>query len=107
MKKQILLTLMLLVALIGAAKELKTLRVTTDPPMDCPKCEVKIKNNLRFEKGVNKIDTDLKGQVVTVVYDADKTDESKIVKAFGKIKYKATILGDNGEAAGSADKKKK
>ena len=107
MKKQILLTLMLVAALIGAAKELKTLRVTTEPPMHCNKCETKIKNNLRFEKGVNKIDTDLKGQVITVVYDAEKTDEDKIVKALGKMKYNATKLGENGKATDSADQKKK
>ncbi len=88
---------MALVTLAGSAKTLKTLRVTTEPQMSCSNCENKIKKNIRFEKGVHEITTDLEGQVVTVVYDADKTNEENLVKAFDKIKYTATILGD-GEA---------
>ena len=102
MKKQIILTLMCLFALVGAAKELRTLRVTTAPRMTCQKCETRIKKNLRFEKGVQSIATDLKDQVVTVVYDADKTDESKLVKAFEKIKYQAIVLGENEKGTSKA-----
>ena len=94
MKKQILLGLMCMVAFLGSAKDLKTLRVTTEPQMSCSNCENKIKKNIRFEKGIHQISTDLKDQVVTVVYDADKTDEDKIIKAFDKIKYKAIKLKD-------------
>ena len=89
MKKLILLLPMIMVALLGQAKDLKTLRVTTEPQMSFSNCENKIKKNIRFEKGVNQISTDLKGQVVTIEYDADKTDEDKIIQAFEKIKYKA------------------
>ncbi len=96
-KKQILLTLMLMVSVLGFAKELKTLRVTTDPQMVCNNCENKIKKTLRFEKGVHEITTDLDNQVVTVVYDAEKTDEAKLVKAFEGLKYKATVLGEQCE----------
>lgn len=94
MKKQILVTLMCLMALVGAAKDLKTLRVTTVPQMSCANCENKIKKNIRFEKGIQQISTDLKGQVVTIEYDADKTNEVNIIKAFDKIKYKAIKLED-------------
>ena len=83
---------MIMVALLGQAKDLKTLRVTTEPQMSCSNCENKIKKNIRFEKGVHQISTDLKGQVVTIEYDADKTDDDKIIKAFEKIKYKAVKL---------------
>lgn len=98
MKKQILLALMCTVALLGAAKDLKTLRITTEPQMSCSNCENKIKKSIRFEKGIHQISTDLENQVVTIEYDADKTDEDKIIKAFDKIKYKATKLeeGCNG-----------
>lgn len=99
MKKQILLALMCMVAFLGAAKDIKTLRVTTEPKMSCSNCENKIKKNIRFEKGIHQISTDLKGQVVTIEYDADKTDEEKIIKAFDKIKYKATKLADGCEPA--------
>lgn len=108
MKKQILLFAMLMVALFGSAKDMKTLRVTTEPQMSCANCENKIKKNIRFEKGVHEISTDLDNQVVTVVYDADKTDENKIVKAFDKIKYKATVLpnGCNGDSSSACSKEK-
>ena len=94
MKKQILFALMCMVALLGAAKDLKTLRVTTEPKMSCSNCENKIKKNIRFEKGIHQITTDRQGQVVTIEYDADKTDENNIIKAFEKIKYKAVKLDD-------------
>lgn len=99
MKKIFFISLMLTVAFIGTAKDLKTLRVTTQPVMVCNNCENKIKKNIRFEKGVTKISTDLKEQVVTIIYDADKTDQNKIIKAFDKIKYKATVLTDDAEAS--------
>lgn len=99
MKKQIILTIMCLVALVGAAKDIQTLRVTTQPQMSCSNCENKIKKNMRFEKGIQQITTDLEGQVVTIVYDADKTDEDKIVEAFRKIKYEAIVLDDEPAAS--------
>lgn len=94
MKKQILVMLVCLMALAATAKNLKTLRVTTDPQMSCANCENKIKKNIRFEKGVQNITTDLNGQVVTIEYDADKTNEADIINAFDKIKYKAIKLED-------------
>ncbi len=63
---------------------------TLSPKMTCANCENKIKTNLRFEKGVKEIRTDLKSQTVTVKYDAEKTDKQKITAAFKKIGYTAT-----------------
>lgn len=103
MKKQIVLILMAVIALVGAAKDLKTLRVTTEPPMTCSNCENKIKKNIRFEKGVQQITTDLEGQVVTIVYDADKTDADKLVKAFDKMNYKATVLDEGAQPAAKGE----
>ncbi len=103
MRKILLLAAMALVTLTGSAKTFKTLRVTTEPQMSCSNCENKIKKNIRFEKGVHEITTDLEGQVVTVVYDADKTNEDNLVKAFDKIKYKATILCDDADTCGGAN----
>lgn len=103
MKKQILLILMAVIALVSTAKDLKTLRVTTEPPMTCSNCENKIKKNIRFEKGVQQITTDLEGQVVTIVYDADKTDGDKLVKAFDKMNYKATVLDEGAQPAAKGE----
>ena len=44
---------------VGLAKYIKTLVVTTTPPMHCRSCENKIKGNLRFKKGVKKIETSI------------------------------------------------
>ncbi len=71
------------------AKDIKTVVVTTNPEMHCQGCEKKIKGNLRFEKGIKKIVTDLKANTVTIEYDADKTNVQNIIKGFEKIKYEA------------------
>ena len=64
--------------------------LTTLPEMHCANCEKKIKENIRFEKGVKSIKTDLKTKTVTVEYDAEKTNVQNIIKGFKKIKYEAT-----------------
>ena len=51
-------------------REIKTVVFTTTPQMHCAACENKIKNNLRFEKGIK---TSVPNQTVTVKYNADKT----------------------------------
>lgn len=54
-------------------REIKTVVFTTTPQMHCAVCENKIKNNLRFEKGIKSIETSIPNQTVTVKYNADKT----------------------------------
>lgn len=54
-------------------REIKTMAFTTTPQMHCAACENKIKNNLRFEKGIKNIETSVPNQTVTVKYNADKT----------------------------------
>lgn len=76
------------------AKDLKVLVVKTAPEMHCNNCETKIKNNIRFTAGVKKIVTSLEKKEVAITYDADKTDAKKIVAAFQKIGYKATVVSD-------------
>lgn len=71
------------------AKDIKTVVVTTNPEMHCESCEKKIKGNLRFEKGVKNIITDLKTKTVTIEYDADKTNVQNLINGFKKIKYEA------------------
>ena len=72
------------------AKDIKTVVLTTAPQMHCANCEKKIKENIRFEKGVKSIKTNLKDKTVTVEYDADKTTVDNIIKGFKKIKYEAS-----------------
>lgn len=77
------------------AKDIQELVVTTTPQMSCQNCENKIKGNLRFEKGVKKVETNLKDQRVVVEYDADKTSPEKIEEAFNKIGYKVEVVGED------------
>lgn len=81
-----LVTLMLITLTIGA-KDIKTIVLTTAPQMHCENCENKIKNNVRFVKGVKSIDTNVEAQTVTIKYDADKTSPEKISEGFAKIGY--------------------
>ncbi|MCQ2217809.1 MAG: heavy-metal-associated domain-containing protein [Paludibacteraceae bacterium] len=104
--------LVLLVAALGcaltiSAKDIRTVTCTTDPQMHCAGCENKIKENLRFEKGVKAIETSVEKQTVKVTYDADKTNEENIIKGFAKIKYTATILPEQKDDEEKESEKKK
>lgn len=85
---------MLMVSAVTFAKDIKTVVFTTTPQMHCENCENKIKNNLRFEKGVKEIATSVDNQTVTVKYDADKTTPDKIQQGFKKFGYEARQLKD-------------
>ena len=74
------------------AKDIQTLVVTTTPQMHCDACERRIKNNIRFEKGVKTIKTSIENQTVTISYDSEKNTESNLIKAFNKFGYKAEIV---------------
>lgn len=89
MKKLFFTMLLFMVAMIAAGKELKTVVFTTTPQMHCESCEAKIKGNLRFEKGVKNIKTDVEAQKVYITFDPKKTTEEKLQKAFEKFGYKA------------------
>lgn len=97
MKKQIIFTAMLLFSAFAIAKDIKTLRVTTQPQMHCENCEKKIKGNLRFERGVKRIETSIPQQTVTITYDADKTTPEKLIQAFGKFDYEAKEIENSKE----------
>ena len=91
--KSIVLTIsMLLAAATGFSKDIKTVVFTTTPQMHCDKCEKKVKDNIRFEKGVKQIATSIPDQTVTIKYDADKTTPAKIQAGFGKFGYKARVV---------------
>lgn len=82
---------MALCAITSFAKDIKTIIVTTNPQMHCEACENKIKSNMRFEKGIKAIETNISRQEVTLTYDADKTTPEKLMKGFEKIGYTATV----------------
>lgn len=89
------------------AKDIKTVVLKTQPEMHCENCEKRIKDNIRFEKGIKSIKTDLKDKTVTIEYDADKTNVEKIKDGFKKIKYEATPFQMEPRKATETKKEKK
>lgn len=93
MKKLGMMMAVMMIAATGFAKDIKTAVFNTAPEMHCNSCENRIKEGLKFEKGVKDIKTDLETKTVTIEYDADKTNVENLVAAFAKINYKATEAG--------------
>lgn len=98
MKKTVLLLFAALFSTISFAKDIKTLVVTTSPQMHCANCENRIKGNLRFEKGVKAIETDIEHQTVTIRYDAEKNTPAQLIQAFSKFGYTAREVKGEKEA---------
>ena len=80
----------LALATVCFGKDIKTVVLKTQTEMHCANCEKKIKENIRFEKGIKSITTNLKDKTVTIEYDAEKTNVQDIIKGFKKIKYEAS-----------------
>lgn len=85
----------MLFAVATMAKDIKTVVFTTNPQMHCEGCENKIKNNVRFVKGVKSIETNVEKQTVTIKYDADKTNADKIKEGFAKIGYSVKVVNSS------------
>ena len=92
--KQTLLIILTSLLMMAGGKDLRVLVMTPTPQMHCENCENKIKKNLRFEKGVVKIETSVKEQTVTVTYDASKNDVKGIQAAMKKIGYDTKVVSD-------------
>lgn len=103
MRKKLLATLVVALLSVTAvlAKDLRTIVFKVEQ-MECGNCENKVKNNIKFEKGVKEFSTDLKTRTVTIVYDAAKTNVEKLQAGFKKFKYEAVEVKD---AQSSSDKK--
>ena len=69
--------------------QLKTTVFVTD--VDCETCAKKIDNSIPFQKGVKEVKVDLPTRTVTVTYDATKTSNESLTKAFKKIKINAEV----------------
>jgi copper chaperone CopZ len=106
MRQTLLILLSSLLLMLGG-KELRVLVMTPTPQMHCENCENKIKKNLRFEKGITKIETSVKEQTVTVTYNAAKTTKENIQSAMKKIGYDTKVLSDQSKADYDKSKKQK
>ena len=91
MKKYLIMMAIAIASLSASAQknnQIDTLQVKTTPQMHCVNCENKIKQNIRFVKGVKEIQTSVPDQKVTLTYQNDKSTYEDFVKAFSKIGYK-------------------
>ena len=97
--KRFLLIMMLAFGLTAIAADRVTEVFTLDHQMS-QMCEKKIKSNLRFEKGISKIDVSLKENIITITFDPKKTDTDKIIEGFKKIGFTAFPVDtkENGKA---------
>ena len=79
MKTKRMLTALVITLLSVTAVMAKDIRtaVFKVSQMHCENCERKVKNNIKFEKGVKEFSTDLKTRTVSITYDADKTNVEK------------------------------
>lgn len=111
--KQILKTLFVVLfcvmfgteALTAKEKESTEVAVfTLSPAPVCQNCVNKIKNNLRFEKGVKEINVNLTTKRVILQYSPKSTNSENLVKALKKIGYTATPYKDETSEKSDADK---
>ena len=96
MRKYSLMMAMTIATMTAAAQKAPTadtLQVTTTPQMHCANCEKKIKSNIRFVKGVKKIETSVPQQTVTIIYDPRKSTYQDFEKAFEKIGFRIEAVG--------------
>ncbi len=105
MKQTILISLMALLLGLGG-KELRVLVVTPTPQMHCENCENKIKKNMRFEKGVKKVETSIEKQEVTITYDPSKNTVEGLQAGMKKIGYDTKVVSDKPTTADTKKKQK-
>ena len=95
------------VALLGVTAVLaKDIRVVVFKvaQMHCEKCEKKVKDNMRFEKGLKDLSTEVKTKTVTITYDADKQCK-ELAGRVKKFNYEAEFVKETKKDNQKADKK--
>ena len=97
MKKTLtLMAVALMMCATTVAKDLKVLVVKTSPAVQNVEAQTKVRDVLRLKPGVKKVEANFSAQQVLVTYDADKTDQKKLIAALKKAGYEATVVS-NGE----------
>ena len=59
-------------------------------------CKKRITENMRFEKGVSKIDISIPDNTITITFDAEKTSTEQLIRAFKKIGFNAILINPKG-----------
>ncbi len=77
-------------------KKLEKIQIKSSP--QCSMCKESIEKALAFEKGVKTSRVDVTTKIITVEYQADKTNPDKIRKAISKTGYDADTLKADAKA---------
>lgn len=94
--KRLLLLLAVLGTAIGLyARQVRSVVLTTTPQMNCAKCEKKIRDYMRFERGIRSIKPVAKTQRIHIEYDADKTSVERIQAGLKRLGYEASVVTDS------------
>ncbi len=89
--KKIILMVIAMVMTVGIAevsaakKEVKMATTEFITTIDCDHCVKKVMDFMPHQKGVKDVKVNLPKKLVTVSYDAGKTSDAAIIKAFRKI----------------------
>ncbi|HPG72822.1 MAG TPA: heavy-metal-associated domain-containing protein [Bacteroidales bacterium] len=59
--------------------------------MKCQACADKVTKQLSFTKGVRAVEADFEKDIVTVVYNSEKTSPEKLITSLEKINYTASV----------------
>ena len=94
MRKLLMTMVLILSATMMFAKDIRTLVLTTNPQMHCPRCEQRVVSNLKDVKGIKSVETSVADQTVTIQYNAKKTSEEKIIGAFEGSGFKVRPLAE-------------
>ncbi len=95
MKKFGLLIISILFS-ISSFAQADTIRIQTTA--QCGDCKLAIEKQLNFEKGVKSANLDTESKIVTVIYNPNKTDPSKLRKSITMVGYDADTLAADPKA---------
>lgn len=85
--KKIVLIIVLISFSLAANAQTKKVEIKTSAI--CGMCKYAIEEDLTFEKGIKSADLDLDTKIVTVEFNAKKTDADKIRTRITKVGYNA------------------
>ena len=90
MKKSIIIIMTALLAFAvssyaGPKKKAEIKEVTFSVHLHCGNCVNKVKENISFEKGVKDLHICMEDQIITIKYDAAKTNEETLKNAIIKL----------------------
>lgn len=96
MKKTILFTIMMLMAVMVSAKSIQTVVLSVAA---MPNYEQKMQNDLRLVHGITNIKPNPAANQVSIQYDADVVKVEKIVDSLRKAGYNVTVVNAGAGAA--------